>query len=238
MIPVMLREMRWRIAAVGVVAVLLYLLEPAFHLHGPIDPQYAGDAGPVGVSASLAYLAALSTIVLLAGFVSTDVREGFAAMKFSHPTSPLAYYGLRWVLAAGLAMCASLLFLLVGQLVAWGELRGGGSGLLLALLATVVYGGLMAFFSTLLRGGDGWAVFLLFLPTPLPAILRWLESLLPEPVLSLVLFLLPPQHALQEVYRGLLLGVIAWPAVTFALGYGAVWLLLAALLLRFRPRWF
>ena len=236
MIGIVLHDMRWRVLLVAALGTLLYFLEPAFHQHGPVDPQYAGDAGPVGVSATLAYFAALSMIVLLAGFVSTDRREGYAAIHFSHPTTPLAYYGLRWVLAAATTLVGALLFLLLGQAIAWGELRGGWSGMLLAALAVVVYGGLIAFFSTLLRAGDGWVVLLLFLPTPLPAILTWLESIIPPPLDGLLLFLLPPQHALQEVYRGLILGFVAWPPVMFALGYGIFWLTLAALLLRLRPR--
>ena len=237
MIAVMLGDMRWRVALVGLLAVLLYFLEPAFHQHGPVDPQLAGDAGPAGISASLAYLSALAMILLLAGFVSGDRREGYAAILFSHPTAPLAYYGLRWLLALAVTIAAAALFLLVGQVVAWGEIRGGGAGLLLALLAAIVYGGLMAFFSTLLRGGEGWLVFLLFLPTPLPAILTWLQTALPGAVYSILLFLLPPQHALQEVYRGLILGMVAWPAVVYALGYGLFWLIGAAIVLRLRPRY-
>lgn len=236
MIEVMLRDMRARIALVGLLGILLYFLEPAFHQHDVVDPQFAGDLGPAGVSATLAYLAGLSMILLLAGFVSRDFREGFAAIHFSHPTSALAYFGLRWVLGLAVALMAALLFLLLGQLVAWGEVRGGGSGLLLALLSALVYGGLMAFFSTLLPSGDGWAVFVLFLPTPLPQILVWLEAALPAALYSVLLFLLPPQHALQEVYRGLLLGTLPWPAAAFAAGYGLFWLALAALLLRFRHR--
>lgn len=237
MIEVMLRDLRPRILLVALLCLLLYFLEPAFHQHGAVDPQFAGDAGPLGVSATLAYLSALAMILLLAGFVSTDFREGYASIHFSHPTSPLAFYGLRWTLALGLTLTAALLFLVAGQLLAWGEVRGGGSGLLLALLAALVYGGLMAFFSTVLRGGEGWVVFALFLPTPLPPILTWLENTLPPLLHAVVLFLLPPQHALQEVYRGIILGMVNWPAAAYAAGYGLFWLALAAMLLRLRPRY-
>lgn len=232
----MLRDMGGRILVVGLLSVLLYFLEPAFHQHGPAEAQLAIDMGPLGVSAALAYLAALSMIVLLAGFVSRDFREGYTAIHFSHPTSPLAFYGLRWTLALAVALGAAIAFLLLGQVVAWGEIRGGGAGILLALLAALVYGGLMAFFSTLLRNGDGWVVFLLFLPTPVPQILIWLEASLPGWLYQITLFLLPPQSALQEVYRSLLLDSIAWPAVAFATGYGLFWLILAVALLRARQR--
>ena len=236
MISIMLRDMRWRMLIVSLLSVFLYFLEPAFHQHGPTEPGFDAELGPLGVSAALAYLAGLSMIVLLTGFVASDVREGYTAIHFSHPTSPLAYYGLRWLLALTVALGATVMFLLLGQVIAWGEVRGGGAGILLGLLAALIYGGLMAFFSTLLRSGDGWVVFILFLPTPVPQILTWIEALLPESLYQIVLFLLPPQNALQEVYRGLLLGDIAWPAVAFAGGYGMFWLVLAALLLRTRER--
>ncbi|HEX6924200.1 MAG TPA: hypothetical protein VF167_02135 [Longimicrobiaceae bacterium] len=236
MIPIMLWDLRWRIATVALLTVGLYFLEPAFHQHGPVDPEFLGDVGPIGISATLAYLSALSMILLLSGFISRDVREGYTALLFSHPTSPLAFYATRWLLALAVTLCAALVFLIAGQLVAWGEVRGGAPGMLLALLAALVYGGLMAFFSALLRGGEGWLVFLLFLPTPVPAILTWLEASLPARVYSILLFALPPQHALQEVYRGLILASIAWPAVVYAAAYGLVWLTAAALLVRFRPR--
>jgi hypothetical protein len=233
-IEVMLRDLRGRLALVLLLCVILYFLEPGFHDHGPVDPELASEMGPLGVSATLAYLAGLAMIVLLAGFVSTDRREGYGAILFSHPTSPLAYYGLRWGLAVALALVAALVFLLLGQMVAWGEVRGGGAGMLLPLLTALIYGGLMAFFSTVLRRGDAWVVFLLFLPTFFPQLLALLEGALPAGVHALLLFLLPPQGALQEVYRGLLLGDVVWPAAVFAAGYGIVWLALAVAVLRMR----
>ena len=235
MIAVVLRDLRVRLGILVLICCGLYLIEPAFHQHGPVDPRFAGDAGPLGISATLAYLSALSMILLLAGFISTDARDGYAALYFSQPVTPQAYYGLRWVIALGVTLAAAVIFLIGGQLLAWGEWRGGAGGMLLALLAALVYGGLIAFFSALLRGGDGWIVLILFLPTPFPVILNGLQAVLPASLYSVVLFLLPPQHALQEVYRGLLLDAPAWGAAGFAAGYGLFWLVLAGLLLRLRP---
>lgn len=234
MIPILLRDLRWRLALLVVVCLLFYFLEPAFHQHEEVavDPEVAQELGPVGVSATLAYLAGLSMIVLLAGFVSTDRREGYARMYFSHPTSPLAYYALRWGLALAVALGTALVFLLVGQTFAWGEFRGGGSGMLLALLAALVYGGLMAFLSVALPRGDAWIAFLLFLPTFLPP--GVVESAIPAGLYRPLLFVLPPQTALQDVYQGLLLNDLAWGSVVFVLGYAAVWLVAATLVLRLR----
>jgi hypothetical protein len=236
MIPILLRDLRWRLGAVFLICILLYFLEPAFHQHEEVaaDPEFAQELGPIGVSATLAYLAGLAMIVLLAGFVSTDRREGYAKMYFSHPTSPLAYYSLRWALALGVALLAAVVFLLVGQTFAWGEFRGGGSGILLAVLAALVYGALMAFLSVALPRGDAWIAFLLFIPTFFPQLLNLLQTTIPPDAYRALLFVLPPQTALQDVYQGLLLNDLAWGSVVFVLGYSAVWLVGATLILRFR----
>jgi hypothetical protein len=235
MIRILLHDLRWRLLLLALIATGFYFLEPAFHQHGtPPDPQLAASLSPVGISASLAYLAGLAMILLLAGFVSTDRREGYTRLFFSQPTSPVALYAVRWGLAVLIALLAAALFLVVGQLIAWGELRGGGSGLLLALLAALVYGSLMAFFSTALPRGDAWIVFLLFIPTFFPQLLTLLQSTLPAPAHRTLLFLLPPQTALQEIFQSLILGGIAWPPILFVLGYAAVWLTAAVALLKLR----
>lgn len=235
MIPIFLRDMRWRLALIGLIALLFYFLEPAFHQHGAVtDPQVAASLSPVGISATLAYLAGLSMIVLLAGFISSDRREGYTRIFFAHPTSPLVFYGTRWILALVLALTAGGIFLVVGQLVAWGSLRGGASGLLLALLAALVYGALMAFFSAALPRGDAWIAFLLFIPTFFPQLLTFLQATLPGPVHRTILFVLPPQTALQEIFQSLILGEVAWAPILFVLGYAAVWLAAAAAILRVR----
>jgi hypothetical protein len=235
-IPILLRDLRWRLALLALVALVFYFLEPAYHQHGAeaIDLTTAASLSAVGVSASLSYLAGLAMILLLAGFVSADRREGYTRIYFAHPTSPLRYYGVRWVLALLLAVTAAGAFLLFGQLLAWGELRGGFSGLLLALLTALVYGGLMAFLSATLPRGDAWVAFLLFIPTFFPQILALLQTTLPAAAYRALLFVLPPQTALQEVYQGLLFGEVAWGAALFVTGYGAVWLAAGVAVLRVR----
>ena len=234
MIAILLRDLRWRLLLLFFVCVLLYFLEPGFHQHEVVDPELVGELGPMGVSATLAYLAGLSMIVLLGGFISTDRREGYARMYFSHPTSPLAYYSLRWAIAFAVAMAAALAFLFIGQTIAWGGVRGGAGGLLLPVLTACVYGGLMAFLSVALPRGDAWIAFLLFIPTFFPQLLTLLEMGIPAGAYRTLLFILPPQTAIQDVYQGLLLHDIAWGSVAFVLGYAAVWLVAATLLLRVR----
>ncbi len=235
MIAVFLRDMRWRLVFLAVIGLLFYFLEPAFHQHGTLtDPQLAASLSPVGISASLAYLAGLAMIVLLSGFVSSDRREGYTRIFFAQPTSPLAFYGVRWLLALALALGTSTVFLLLGQMVAWGAVRGGGSGLLLALLAALVYGSLMAFFSAALPRGDAWVVFLLFVPTFFPQLLSFLQATVTGPVHRTLLFVLPPQTALQEIFQSLILGEIAWAPILFVLGYAGTWMAAAVVLLKLR----
>lgn len=236
MIPVTLRDWAPRFLLLALVVWVLYLLEPGFHQHEAVEAGSlpAAELGPRGISATLSYLAGLVTIVLLAGFVSTDRRRGYAQLYLSHPVSPLALYGLRWALAAAVAMLFALLFLVGGQVLAWGVFRGGWAGLLLPILSVLVYGGLMATLSAALPRGDAWVALALFLPTFFPQALVFLETALNPAGYRLLLFLLPPQGALQGVYAGLVSGPPAWAAAAYAAGYGLFWLGVGALLVRVR----
>lgn len=234
MIPVLLRDLAPRLLLVALVAGLLYLLEPAFHVHEAPVPGAAVELGPVGVAATLSYLSGLAAVILLAGFVSTDRRRGYAELFFSHPTRPLAFYALRWALGVGVALAVSVVFLGVGQLLAWGELRGGWSGLWLALLSALVWGGLMASLSTALSRGEAWVALVMFVPTFVPQALIPLERELAPGGYRLLLFLLPPQAAFQDVYEWLLVGEPAWGSAAYAAGYGLFWLGLGAVILMVR----
>lgn len=236
MIPILLRDLRWRIAALLPIAWILYLLEPAFHQHGvTLTADEALGLSPVGISATLSYLSGIAVIVLLAGYIAADRREGHTRIFFSHPTRPLAFYGLRLALALLVAVAAAALFLMFGQMIAWGEVRGGWSGLLLALVTAIIYGGLITFFSVTLRRGDGSLAFLLLLiPTFAPQLFARALAGLPTTLRQLIFFVLPPQGALQEIWQRLLEGSVAWGAVGFAVGYGVLWLLLAGVIMRAR----
>src|SRR5690606_30893179 len=141
----------------------------------------------------------------------------------------------RWALALLIAMGASLLFLVVLQGFAWGELRGGWSALLLPFLTAWIFGGLMAFLSAALPRGDVWVAVALFLPTLLAPYFTYALGLLPPVARQAILFLVPPQTtALQMVYEGILLAQVPWGAVAYAVGYGTVWLVLGVLVVRLR----
>lgn len=235
MIPVVLREWGPRFLLLLLAAWVLYLMEPSFHPQEVVDPEVAAELGPLGLSATLSYLAGLTMIVLLAGFVSTDRRRGYAHLFLSHPVNPLALYGLRVALAAVLAMCAAVLFLILGQWIGWGEFRGGWGGLGIPLLAVVVWGGVMSLLSTALPRGDAWVALAMFLPTFFPQVLFFAQRALAPAGYQLLLFLLPPQWAFQDVYLALLKGAATpWGAVAYIAGYGVVWLGVAGVLLRVR----
>jgi hypothetical protein len=234
MILVVLRDLRLRLLLLVLVAGALYALEPGFHQHDAFTIE-AIQLGPLGISATLSYFAGIAMIVLLAGFVANDRREGYTRLYFSHPTSPLAYYGLRWGIAYALALLGAATFLVVGQAVAWGVFLGGWRGLLLPAITALVYGGLMAFFSVVLPRGDAWLAFLLLaLPSFFPQIVGVALGNVAPAVRQVVLTLLPPQAALADIWQGILLGRYPGPALIFAVTYGVIFLLAAVVILRLR----
>ena len=237
MIPILLRGMLPRLVLVALLGVAFFMLEPGFHQHaGEVVPEeFRLDLGSLGLSASLANYAGLSMLVLLGGFVSGDRQQGYYRLYFSHPTRPIAFYGLRWVLGLAMAMVATTIFLVVGQWLAWGRFEGGWSGLYLAFLAALGYGGMIAFLSVVLPRGDAWVALVLFLFNYF-----WLQAVamgvqaMPQLLNDAVSLLLPPQLALSDVYDALLRSEIAWGASAYVAGYGVFWLLIAGLLLKLR----
>lgn len=232
MIPVLIRDLRGRIVFLIIVGAILVWQEWETHQHAVASTV---ELGPLGLSAPMSYLAGFATIVLLAGFISTDRREGFTRLYFSHPTSPLAFYALRWGLSLAVAMAFAVVFLFVFQLVAWGEFRGGGSGIALALANTLIYGGLMAFLSTAFRRGDAPVALFLFFSTLFPQPLNALLSIFGPGFRQFLLFVLPPHNTtLQQLYLSILDGGLAWDALLFCAGYGLVWLTLSGIILSAR----
>lgn len=236
MIPLILWQLRWRVLIVALIAGAFYLLEPSFHVHEAAEA--AADAiAPGEIAFTLANLAGASMLVLLAGFVATDRRRGYYRLYFSHPTRPLAYYGLRWALAYGLTLAIAAAFFVVSQLAAWGELRAGPEAMVQPALFALVYGGLVAFASVLFSRGDSLIVLAVYLLTDLwQGFLSFFGESGVDPPLSplarqAISFVLPPHLALRDVYEAARLGHTAWGDITFAGGYGLVWLAAAALLL-------
>lgn len=235
MIPLVLWQLRWRLLVLLLVGWFFYLNEPGFHQHEEVTGALPPELAPAGVAFSLANLAGIAMLVLLWGSVSADRARGYARIHFSHPTRPLAYYALRWAIAYVVAVAAAGVFLVFGQLAAWGELRVGVEVMPQAFLFALIYGALVAFFSVVLPVGDGLAALGVFAVTEFWYALRQngIEPGTPA-FRSLVGFVLPPHLALNDVYGGVLAGALPWGAVLYAAGYGLFWLLLAGALLHFR----
>lgn len=235
MIPIMLRDLAPRLILVALLGLMFYALEPGFHEHGVEAAEVALAEAPQ-FSFSVANFTGLATIVLLAGFISRDRREGYYRMFFAHPTNPLAFYGLRWALSLLLALLAGGVFLLVGQWVAWGEIRVAPVFLLHALGFALMYGGVLALLSTVLERGSAVATVLIFFFTEfLYFITRSLGAdPLPPLVRDLLFFVLPPHAVLNQLFESILAGSLNWAALVFVAGYSAFWLGLAGLVLRLR----
>jgi hypothetical protein len=233
MIPVIVKELRWRFVLLLAVAGILYVYEPAFHQHEGRDPG-AVALGPLGISSTTAHLASMAMIILLGGFISADRRAGHTRLFFAQPLAPITYYGTRWLVAYIISLGSAVLFLVLGQLIAWGQFEGGFSGLILPAVTALIYGGLIAFFSVVLNKGDTWTVFLLFLPTLIPEILSLGLSRVHVVLRQVLLLLMPPNGALQRLWEGMLLGTFSPGALIYATIYGLAFLGAAALILRQR----
>lgn len=235
MITLYLWQLRWRMVAVLFICLGFYLLEPGFHLHEAADPSELVPPGEIAFT--LANLGAASMLVLLTGFVAGDRRRGWYRIYFSHPTRPLAFYALRWLVAYAVTMLVVAVFFVVAQLAAWGELRAGPGALLQPALFALIYGALLAFCSVALPRGDGLVVLAIYFLTDL-----WLgvlsmfdESGLAPPLplfaRQAISFVLPPHLALRDAYTAVQAGAFPGGPVAFAAGYGLFWLAAAALLL-------
>lgn len=235
MITLYLWQLRWRLLALLAVCLGFYLIEPSFHVHAAVGAE---DYVPPGEMAfTLANLGAACMLVLLTGFVAADRRRGWYRMYFAHPTRPVAFYALRWLVAYAVTMLVVAAFWLVAQLAAWGELRAGAGVLLQPALFALIYGGVLAFLSVALPRGDGAvAIAVFFLTDMWLGVLNMFEEAGLPPPLSPVLrqaisFILPPHLALRDAYDLVNAGLSPWAPVSFAAGYGVVWLAAAGLLL-------
>jgi len=176
----------------------------------------------------------IATLVLLAGIVSGDRGAGYARIYAVRPTSPLAVYGVRFLVLAATAfvLCAVLLptfdLLLLGT---W----AGPATLVLILANILAFGGLVTFLSACTRA-DAWIALFLAISALVWNALRAAGKLtIPIGVRDFISFLLPPQAALLRLEGAFgTLQPIPWDAFWLVAGYGLVLLAAAVIVLRHR----
>lgn len=229
-------EARWRALGVLATGLAFYALEPAFRTVEDVDPRLRVELGPRGLAASMANLAALAVIWFLGGTLSSDRRRGALRLLGAHPVEPLAILALRWAAGIGAAVVAALLFLVLGQLAAWGRWEGGLGGLALAFLSAWAHAGLLAVLGAVLPRGDGWVAAAVALLGAVWAQLLAIGLLPPGAGAQILTVVLPPQTALDAVYHGLLAGTLDRAATLYVLAYGACGFALAAGILTVRDR--
>jgi hypothetical protein len=235
-IQVLLRQLRPRIVALLFIGCLFYVAEPAFHTHDTEPTSIEEILAPTLISLTAANYAGLAVAVLLAGFIGNDRRRGYYRLQFSHPTRPLAFYALRWAMSLAIATGLAVGFMVLGQLVAWGEVRVGLQFTAQAFAFAVIYSGIAAFLSALLQKGDLPATIVVFFVAAfwIEAAQNWAVQPFTPGLRRLISFILPPHTAATEIYNGLISGSMAWGATAYAVGYGLFWLVLASLLVKYR----
>lgn len=176
----------------------------------------------------------VATLVLLSGVVAHDRETGHARLLVARPVSPTLLYGARFLVLAGLAFTLSAVLMPLFDLIMLGR-WGGGATLTLILAHVVVWGGLTALLSTL-NGLDAWLALLLALFAMVWGSLMQADLVpLAPPLADALTFVLPPVQqlfALESAFAGV--EPVPWNAFWFSIGYGAVMLIAAALVLRRR----
>jgi hypothetical protein len=170
----------------------------------------------------------------MAGVVSDDRAEGYARLYAVRPTSPLTLYGVRFAALALLAFLVSALLLPAFDLIMLGTWAGPAT-LVLILANVVALGGLVAFLSLWFRADASVALFLALTGIVWNALRESGRLAVPPGARDFIAFILPPQGAmlrLEDAFGEL--QPIPWDAFGYVVGYGAVLLVLAGLLLRRR----
>lgn len=178
----------------------------------------------------------IAVLVLMAGIVSRDREEKYLRLYAVRPISPLAVYGIRWLSLALLAFALSAVLLPLFDVIMLGEWAGPATFVLIAAYIAV-YGGLTALLSVWTRG-DVWIALLLAVAAMVWHALLEAGTITIVPVVAeFVSFVLPPRaaiFALEGAFGDI--EPIPWGAFAYAIGYGAVMLLLAGVSLAWRER--
>lgn len=172
-------------------------------------------------------------VILLAtsGMVAWDRTSGFYRTLFSYPVNPALYYLQRWILA-GLGATLLIPFVGIGFMLVSGSFPYSGPLLVRFLVKYLLLGGLTFAFSSMVRAD--WAI--AFVLSAVQSILHGLEvaGIALSGFTHAVSHVLPPFH----VGSFSMMQAPGYPTgseLLHALLYGAGILLVAMLVLRFRP---
>jgi len=176
----------------------------------------------------------IAALALVAGLFSDDRATGHARLLTVRGVSPLAVYGTRFTALLGVSFLLSAAVMPAFDLIMLGTWAGPATLVLIAA-EVLVYGSLAALLSLWTRV-DAWLALLVAL-----AALAWNgldhAGRLPHwPGLThAITLILPPQAALAAL-EGAFANVqpIPWDAFLFCVGYSAVLMIVAGLVLRRR----
>lgn len=174
----------------------------------------------------------IATLVLLAGVFSHDRATGLARLDFVRPAAPLRTYAARAAVLAGVAWLFAVLLVPLFDALILGHWVGYGAFVVITT-HVLVYGSLTVLLSILTRG-DAWIALFLSLLAMVWHVLRTADALgaTPNLVRELLTFLLPPQGALLAIEGAFAaFQPMPWNAVAFVVGYCAMLLVIAGLLL-------
>lgn len=208
------------LAVLAVVAVILFRLR-----------SQAGITVPPGMMQREGFESVLLVAVLIAtgGMVSTDVHQGFYRAWFAKPIAPWWYYLQRWLLGGVLLLLAPLVLGAILVMV-----RGEGTGITWALMATLALGYLLIGSMVLLLSTwtrlDWLIVFLLATAQGALTQIRQFGGVQFSRTLEAVYLAMPPFHLIDPTQP-----MLSGPPLLHVVGYGAAMLLAALLLLTYRP---
>lgn len=180
------------------------------------------------LSGFLGVVVYLGALFAMQGIVAQDRNKGFFRFLFAKPVAPSRYYGQAfWIHAVGFAAIVALLAAVYGHFV---EPILSATLLAGVVLMWCCYAGITFLFSALAKF-DWLALVAVTLVAKL-AWERWGDS---PSTFARLLYLLPPVHRADEVYRALAeRTAVPWSLVAWFAGYGLLCFAAALVVLRHR----
>ena len=179
----------------------------------------------------------IATLVLLAGFIADDRRDGYLREYAVRPVSLVRVYGVRWAALTAVAFVMSIVLMPLFDLLMLGK-TAGFAYVPLILAYVVAYGGLTALLSVWTRG-DAWFALLIAIFALVWNALLGAGTLrgAPPGVAQVITFLVPPQSELLRLEGAFAtIQPIPWDAFGIVCMYGVLALALAGVSLALRER--